>query len=49
MERVQDAQFDASDLAPGPTPVPCLTPELRQEAEAAFTRLRKELGKTPNP
>ena len=32
-----------------PPPTPAQLQHLRQEAKAAFTRLREELGKTPNP
>ena len=32
-----------------PPPTPAQLQNLRQEAKAAFARLRKELGKTPNP
>src|SRR6202049_1023450 len=32
-----------------PPPTPAQLQNLRQEAQAAFARLREELGKTPNP
>ena len=32
-----------------PPPTPAQLQNLRQEAKAAFARLREELGKTPNP
>jgi hypothetical protein len=32
-----------------PPPTPAQLQDLRQQAKAAFARLRKELGKTPNP
>ena len=32
-----------------PPPTPAQLQNLRQEAKAAFARLRQELGKTPNP
>ena len=32
-----------------PPPTPAQLQSLRQEAKAAFARLRQELGKTPNP
>jgi hypothetical protein len=32
-----------------PSPTPAQLQDLRQQAKAAFARLRNELGKTPNP